>query len=71
MAGRDFVDDICLYVLLKIPKISNQKLLLGHIVSEAATELSYNNRSFFMKEVTTENIWTFEVGVGDGVDIPI
>ena len=24
-----------------------------------------------MKDVTTENFWTFELGVGDGVDIPI
>ena len=23
-----------------------------------------------MKELTTEKIWTFDVGVGDGVDIP-
>ena len=24
-----------------------------------------------MKDVTTENIWTLELGVGDGIDIPI
>ena len=23
-----------------------------------------------MKDVTTENNWTFELGVGDGIDIP-
>ena len=24
-----------------------------------------------MKDVTTENSWTFDLGVGDGIDIPI
>ena len=45
--------------------------MLGHIVSNTPTEMSYIKRSIFMKDVTTENNWTFELGVGDGVDIPI
>ena len=24
-----------------------------------------------MKEVTTKNIWIFQLGVGDGIDIPV
>ena len=27
--------------------------------------------SSYMKDVTTENNWTFELGVGDGTDFPI
>ena len=45
--------------------------MLGPIVSKAATELSYNKRSSYMEEVTTKNNWTFELGVGDGANIPI
>ena len=45
--------------------------MLGHIVSKTPTELSFNKRSSYMKDVTTEKIWTFELGVGNGVDIPI
>ena len=70
-AGRDIIDDISLYVPHYTPNISNQKLLLGHIDSNAATELSFIKRSSYMKDVTTENIWTFELGVGDGIDMLI
>ena len=45
--------------------------MLGHIVSKTATQLSFIKRSYHMKDVTTENRWTFEFGVGDGVDISI
>ena len=45
--------------------------MLGHIVSKAPTGVSYIKRSSYMKDVTTEINWTFELGVGVGVDIPI
>ena len=51
--------------------IPNQKLMWEHIVSKAPTELTYIKRSSYTKDVTTENNWTFELGVGDGIDIPI
>ena len=44
--------------------------MLGQIVSKAPTELSYLKRSSFMKNVTSERNWPFELGVGDGSDIP-
>ena len=70
LAGRVIVDDLSLYLPHYTSNTSNQKLLLGHIVSRAATELSYIERSSYMKDVTTKNNWTFELGV-DGIDIPI
>ena len=45
--------------------------MLGHIVSKAATEVSYIKRSSNMKEVITETNWIFELGVENFVDIPI
>ena len=71
LAGRVILDDISWYVPHYTPSISNQKLLLGHIVSKAPTELSYNKRSSYMIDVTTENCWIFELGVGDCYDIAI
>ena len=47
------------------------KLMLSNIPSKTATELTYFKRPSFMKDVTTENNWTFERGVGDGSDVPI
>ena len=44
--------------------------MLGQIVSRTATELPYIEGSFYMKNVTIENNWTFELGVGDGIDKP-
>ena len=66
-----FLDEDSLYVPVYTPRISNEKLMLGHIVSKAATELSYIKKSSYMKDVTSENNWTSELGVGDGNDIPI
>ena len=71
LAGRDNIDDISLHVPLYIPSISNHKLMLGYFVSKAATELSYMKRSSCMKDVTTENNCTFELGVGDGIHLPL
>ena len=71
LAGRVIIEDISWYVPHYTPSISNQKLMLRHIVSKAPTELSYIKISSYMKDVTTENIWTFELGVSDGIDIPI
>ena len=45
--------------------------MMDHILSKTPTELSYIERSSHMKDVTTENNWTFELGMGDGIDIPI
>ena len=44
--------------------------MLGHYVSRAATDLSLIERPSLMKIVTTENNWTFELGVGGGINIP-
>ena len=45
--------------------------MLDHVVSKTPAELSYIIRSSYMKDVTTENNWNFELGVGDGIDIPV
>ena len=40
------------------------------MLSKTPTELSLIERSSYLKDVTIENNWTFELGVGDGIAIP-
>ena len=61
LAGRVYIDDISLYVPHYTPNISDQKLMLRHIVSEAATELSKIKRSYYKEDVTSENNWIFSL----------
>ena len=71
LAGLVTMEDLRWYVPHCTPNIPTQKIMLGHIVSKTAKEVSYIERSSYKKEKITENIWTFDLGVGDGVDIPI
>ena len=71
LAGRVIINDISWYVPHFTPSVPNQKLMLTHITNKTPTELSYIKRPSYMKDVTTENNWTFELGVGNGIDVPI
>ena len=44
--------------------------MLANIVSKVPTELTSIERPSYMNDVTAENSWTFELGVGEGVDVP-
>ena len=70
LAGRVIVEDISLYVLQYTRNKSNQNFLLGNFGCKTPKELSFIKRSSYMNVVTTENNRTFELGVGDGIDIP-
>ena len=35
------------------------------------TELRYNERSVFLKEVNNQNLWNFELGSQGNMDVPI
>ena len=45
-----------------IPSFSNQAFLCKQILFKTPTKLRYEERSLFMKEVNTQNLWTFELG---------
>ena len=51
--------------------ISQQAILSKQILSKVPTELHYVERSVFMKEVNTLNLWTFELGTKEGINVPI
>ena len=71
LAGRGIIDDISWYVPHYTPSITNQKLMLSNIASKTPTDMTYIKRSSYVKDVTSENKWTFGLGVGDGIDILI
>ena len=51
--------------------MSQQAVLSNQIVNRIPTELQYTERSVFMKEVKTQNLWTFELGTQEGINVPI
>ena len=51
--------------------MSQQTLLSNPIVDKIPTELQYIERSVFMKEVNTQNLWNFELGTQEGTNVPI
>ena len=45
--------------------------LLNQITKNSPTLLYYPERSVFMKEVNTQNLWAFEIGTQEGINVPI
>ena len=45
--------------------------LQTQIKNKTPTNLHYPQRSVFMKEVNTQNFWTFELGTQEGVNVPM
>ena len=59
------------YVPHYIPSIDEYNKLMIQIKNKTPTNLHYPERSVFMKEVNTQNFWTFELGTQEGVNFPI
>ena len=51
--------------------MSEQALLSNHTVNRIPTKLQYVERSVFMKEVKTQNLWNFKLGTQEGINVPI
>ena len=52
-------------------KLAQGKIIMGQIVDKKPTELRNVERSVFMKEVKSQNFWTFELGTQEGINVPI
>ena len=50
---------------------SQQVVLSKQIIDRLATELNYVELSVFMKELNTQNLWNFELGTQEGINVPI
>ena len=68
--GRIKINAIEWYVPHYTPSIQQQSILSKQIINKTPTEINYPERSVFMKEVNTQNFWTFELGTQEGINIP-
>ena len=69
--ARIRIDHIHWYVSHYTPSIQQQSTLSKQILSKTPTELRYVERSVFMKEVNNQNLWNFELGSHENMNVPI
>ena len=69
--ARIRIDHIHWYVPHYTPSIQQQSTLSKQILSKTPTELRYVERSVFMKEVNNQNLWKFELGSHENMNVPI
>ena len=68
--GRIKINAIEWYVPHYTPSIQQQSIMSNYIINKTPTEINYPERSVFMKEVNTQNFWTFELGTQEGINTP-
>ena len=68
--GKIKINAIEWYVPHYTPSIQQQSILSKQIINKTPTQIQYPERSVFMKEVNTQNFWTFELGTQEGINIP-
>ena len=64
------INSIAWYVPHYTPSIQQQTLLFKQFTNKTPTEHQYDERSVFMKEVNTQNYWSFELGTQEGINVP-
>ena len=69
--GRVKINSLDWYVPHYSPNLEENNKLMTQIRKNTPTQLNYIERSVFMKEVNTQNLWTFELGTQEGINIPI
>ena len=69
--GKIKIISIEWYVPHCIANVREQNTLMNQNIDKIPTEHRYVERSVFMKEVNTQNLWSFELGTQDGVSVPI
>ena len=68
--GKVKINALEWYVPHYTPSMQKQSILSDQILNKTPTQIQYPERSVFMKEVNTQNVWTFELGTQEGVSIP-
>ena len=69
--GKIKINSIELNVPHYTASLEEKGLLMKQITDKIPIELQYVERSVFMKEVNTQNLWSFELGTQEGVNVPI
>ena len=67
--GKIKINALEWYVPHYTPSIQQQSILCKQILNKTPTLIQYPERSVFMKEVNTQNVWTFELGTQEGINI--
>ena len=69
--GRVKIISLDWYVPHYSPNLEEYNKLMTQIKKNTPTQLDHIERSVFMKEVNTQNLWTFELGTQEGINVPI
>ena len=69
--GRVQINSLDWYVPHYSPNLEEYTKLMTQIKKNTPTQLNYVERSVFMKEVNTQNLWTFELGAQESINVPI
>ena len=69
--GRVKINSLDWYEPHYSPNLEEYNKLMNQIKKNTPTLPHYPERSVFMKEVNTQNLWTFELGTQEGVNVPI
>ena len=69
--ARTKIDHIHWYVPHYTPSIQQQSMIYKQILGQTPTELRYVEWSVFMKEVSNQNLWIFELGSQENMNVPI
>ena len=69
--GRVKINSLDWYVPHYSPNLEEYNKLMNQIKKNSPTLLHYPERSVFMKEVNTQNLWSFELGTQEGINVPI
>ena len=68
--GKNKINAIEWYVPHYTPSMQQETILSKQILNKTPTQIQYPERSVFMKEVSTQNFWSFELGTQEGINIP-
>ena len=69
--GKFKINSLDWYVPHYSPNLIEYNKLLNQKTKISPTLLHYPGRSVFTKEVNTQNLWTFELGTQEGINVPI
>ena len=69
--ARIKTDYIHWYVLHYIPSMQQQSIISQESLNKTPTELRYVERSVFVKEMNNQNVWNFELGSQENMNVPI
>ena len=69
--ARIKIDHIHWYVPHYTPSIQQQSILSDQLLGKTSTELRYVDRFVCMKEVKIQNVWNFELGSPESMNVTI